>query len=149
VLLEVAGRSLDDRAFDGAPGTLADELLRPSIIYAPAIHDLIRAVEVKAVAHITGGGITGNLSRVLDSHVDAEVDLSTWEPPRIFGEIQTIGDIDDDEMAKVFNLGMGMVVAIPRDDVFHALDVLRAAGHRATEIGTITAGHGHVHLSHP
>jgi phosphoribosylformylglycinamidine cyclo-ligase len=148
VLLDVAGRSLDDRAFDGSPGTLADELLRPSIIYAPAVNELVRAVEVRALAHITGGGITGNLSRVLNPHVDAEIDPSTWESPRIFGEIQRIGEIDDAEMAKVFNLGIGMVAVVPRAEAFRALDVLRAAGHRATEIGTVTSGHGEVHL-HP
>lgn len=146
VLLEVAGRHLDDPAFEGAHHSLADELLEPSVIYAPAVAALQRAVEVRGVAHITGGGIPGNLSRTLPAGVDAVVERRTWEPPRIFGEIQRLGAVDDEEMAKVFNLGIGMIVVVPGDDAFRALDVLRAAGQRAVEIGTIVPGSGTVQL---
>jgi phosphoribosylformylglycinamidine cyclo-ligase len=146
VLLERAGRRLDDPAWDGAHHTLADELLSPSVIYSPAIASLLRIVDVRAVAHITGGGIPGNLNRVLNPKTDAVVDRDTWEAPRIFTEIQSLGGVADEEMAKVFNLGIGMVVAVPDDDVHTALDVLRTAGHRATQIGTVEAGHGHVRL---
>src|SRR5690606_3207684 len=105
VLFELAGRSLDDPAWDeaGAP-TVADELLRPSVIYAPAVLHAIRAAEVHAVAHITGGGLPGNLVRVLGPGVEARVDRSSWESPRIFGEIQRLGGVADVEMANVFNL---------------------------------------------
>ncbi len=91
VLLERAGLPLDGPAFDGAAHTLADELLSPSVIYAPAITALLSAVDVRAVAHITGGGLPGNVSRVLPKGVDAEIDRSAWEVPRIFGEIQRLG----------------------------------------------------------
>jgi phosphoribosylformylglycinamidine cyclo-ligase len=147
VLFERAGRSLDDPAFDGAHHSLADELLQPSIIYAPAIEKLVDAVDVRGIAHITGGGITGNLARVLPRGTSAEVDSRSWESPRIFGELQTLGAIDDDEMAKVFNLGLGMMVVVPESDVYNALDVLRASGHRASEVGRIVAGDGDVHMS--
>lgn len=146
VLFDVAGRSLDDPAFDGSPRTVADELLRPSLVYAAAVRDLLRHVDVRAIAHVTGGGIGGNLSRVLPPTVDAEVDLSSWEAPRIFGEIQRLGEIEDGEMARVFNLGIGMIVVVPSTDVFPALDSLRASGHRAVEIGTVRSGHGEVDL---
>ena len=86
---------------------------------------------MRAVAHITGGGIPGNLARVLPPRVDAVVERSAWESPRIFGEIQRLGEVSDDEMAKVFNLGIGMIVVVPEDDVYKALDVLRSAGQRA------------------
>ncbi len=144
VLLEVGGRSLDDPAWDGAHHTLADELLAPSVIYSPAIAALLRTVDVRAIAHITGGGIPGNLNRVLTPKLDAVVDRSTWEPPRVFTEIQRIGGVDDDEMAKVFNMGVGMVVVVPDRDVHTTLDVLRTAGHRATQIGVIEPGDGAV-----
>ena len=146
VLLERAGRSLDDPAFEGSHDSLADELLRPSVIYAPAIAHLLREVEVRAVAHITGGGIPGNLSRVLPGDVDAVVHRSAWEAPRIFGEIQRLGDVDDAEMASVFNLGIGMIVAVPAGDRFQAIDTLRREGHRAVDLGELVPGSGHVRI---
>jgi phosphoribosylformylglycinamidine cyclo-ligase len=147
VFFEVAARSLDDPAWPGAPRSLADELLEPSVIYAPAVMELLRRVDVRAVAHITGGGLVGNLPRALNDRVDAVVDRRAWEPPRVFGEIQRLGEIDDEEMARVFNLGLGMIVVVPRSDAFRALDVLRDAGHRgAAEVGELVEGRGQLHL---
>jgi len=146
ILFDRAGLGLDDPAYDGAHHSLADELLEPSVVYAPAIAALLRSVEVRAVAHITGGGIPGNLVRVLPSRADAVVDRSSWESPRIFGELQRLGDVGDDEMARVFNLGIGMIVVVPESDSYKALDVLRSAGQRATVIGSITDGSGQVLL---
>ena len=146
VLFDLAGRSLDAPAFEGSPGTLADELLRPSVIYTPAIRRLLHDVDVRGVAHITGGGITGNLARVLPHDVDAVVHRSTWETPMIFGEIQRAGEVAPDEMARVFNLGLGMIVAVPPGDLFRAVDVLRSEGSRAVHIGEIVSGHGAVRI---
>ena len=146
VFFDVAHRSLDEPAFPGSPRTLADELLEPSVIYARAVNALQRAVDVRAVAHITGGGIAGNVPRSLHDGVDAVINRRSWETPRIFSEIQQLGQVSDDEMAKVFNLGIGMVIAVPRSDGFKALDVLRNAGHRAIEIGEVVEGSGTVHL---
>ena len=146
ILFERAGMSLDDPAFPGAHHTLAEELLKPSVVYAPAIAALLRAVDVRGVAHITGGGIPGNLNRVLPDRVDAVVERSSWEPPRIFDELQRLGDVSDDEMAKVFNLGIGMIVVVPDGDSYKALDVLRSQGQRAVRIGTVTDGTGQVRL---
>ncbi|MFN8050042.1 MAG: phosphoribosylformylglycinamidine cyclo-ligase [Acidimicrobiales bacterium] len=147
VLFEVAGRSLDDPAWDepGAP-TVADELLRPSVIYAPAIRALTAEVEVHSIAHITGGGIGGNLNRVLSPTTDALVDRSSWEAPRIFDEIQRLGSISDDEMAKVFNLGIGMIVAVPADHAQRAVDVLAAVGQKSSIVGEVVHGSGKVVL---
>jgi phosphoribosylformylglycinamidine cyclo-ligase len=144
VLLGDGERQLTDPAYDGAPTTLADELLRPSVIYAPAVAALQRVVDIHAVAHITGGGIPGNLPRALGKHVDAVVDPGTWEAPRIFGEIQRLGDVSDDEMRKVFNLGIGMVIVVPQEDAYHALDVLRTNDQRAVQIGEVAKGDGSV-----
>lgn len=147
VFFDLAGRKLDDPAFEGARRTLAEELLEPSVIYAPAIVALLRAVDVHAVAHITGGGIPGNLSRVLPDSCDALVRRRAWEVPRIFGEIQRIGEVSDREMAKVFNLGIGMIVAVHSRDAFRTLDILRERGHRgASEIGEIVDGSGNVRI---
>ncbi len=146
VLLDRAGRSLGDPAYPGADHSLADELLEPSVIYAPAVAELLQRVEVRAVAHVTGGGIIGNLSRVLPPSTDAVVRRAAWETPPIFGEIQRLGEVADGEMARVFNLGIGMVVAVPPGDVHHSLDLARAAGHLAVEIGEVVAGRGQVIL---
>jgi phosphoribosylformylglycinamidine cyclo-ligase len=148
VLFERAGLALEDDLFPGH--TVVDELLRPSVIYAPALRALLGDVDVRAIAHITGGGIVGNLPRVLPVGVDAELERSAWEVPRIFSEIQRRGDIADAEMARVFNLGLGMVVAVPPGDVARALAVLRGAGHAAVEVGRLVAappgGGREVHL---
>ncbi|HEY2812667.1 MAG TPA: phosphoribosylformylglycinamidine cyclo-ligase [Acidimicrobiales bacterium] len=148
VLLEQGGRSLHAPAFEGAHHDLAEELLRPSIVYAPAVLAVERVVDVHAVAHITGGGIPGNLSRVLPDHSDAVIERSSWEPPRIFDEIQRAGDIDDDEMEKVFNLGLGMILVVPADDVYRAIDVLRGQGHAARQVGVVEPGSALVHMRH-
>jgi phosphoribosylformylglycinamidine cyclo-ligase len=142
VLLESAGRRLEEPAWAGAPHTLADELLLPSVVYAPAISALLRVVDVRSIAHITGGGLPGNLTRVLPEGTDAVLESRSWEPPRIFGEIQRLGEVSDDEMRKVFNLGIGMVVVVAPEEAHKTLDVLRTEGHRAVEIGRISAGRG-------
>ena len=147
VLLERADLPLDGPAFEGAHHTLAEELLVPSVIYAPAVLALLRQVQIKGVVHVTGGGLAGNLTRILPKGVDVEVQSGSWEAPRIFGEIQRLGDIDDAEMRKVFNLGVGMVVVVSADDAYRTIDVLRTNGHLATQIGTVVRGHGDVRFS--
>jgi phosphoribosylformylglycinamidine cyclo-ligase len=140
VLLERAGLSLDDELYDGC--TVGDELLRPSVIYAPAVRRLLGDVDVRAVAHVTGGGLVGNLPRVLPAGVDAELDRRSWEVPRVFAEIQRRGEVDDAEMARVFNLGLGMVLVVPEGDAGRAVEVLREEGHAAAVVGTLVAAEG-------
>jgi phosphoribosylformylglycinamidine cyclo-ligase len=126
VLLEVAGLALDDELLPGR--SVADELLEPSVIYAPGVARLLGDVDVRAVAHVTGGGLVGNLPRVLPAGLDARVQRSAWEPPAVFAEIQRRGQVADDEMLKVFNMGIGMVVVVPPEDTTRALAVLADAG---------------------
>jgi phosphoribosylformylglycinamidine cyclo-ligase len=147
VLLDVGELALDGPAYEGAHHTLAEELLVPSVIYAPAVLALQRQVDVSAVVHVTGGGLAGNLVRVLPKNVDATVEPKSWEEPRIFGEIRRLGQIDDDEMRKVFNLGIGMVCVVPADEAYRAMDILRTHGQRATEIGRVHKGSGEVHFA--
>jgi phosphoribosylformylglycinamidine cyclo-ligase len=128
VLLERAGRSLGAPAWDGADHSLADELLRPSVVYAPAMTALRRAVPVHAFAHITGGGLPGNLPRVLPDGCSALIAAGSWPVPRIFTEIQRLGGVADDEMRRVFNLGIGMVAVVPPAAVDEAQDVLASRG---------------------
>ncbi len=147
VLLDVAGRELSAPAYEGAQHTLADELLEPSLIYAPAVLALQRVVELRAVAHITGGGLAGNLVRVLPNDVAAIVDSRSWEAPRVFAEIQRLGEIPDEEMRRVFNLGIGMVVIVPSAAQSRALELLRTSGYRAAVIGRVERGEAAVHFA--
>ena len=147
VLLDDARMPLDGPAYEGAHHSLADELLTPSVIYAPAIAALLKVVDVRSIAHVTGGGLPGNLVRVLPEGADAVVDTGAWEVPRIFGEIQRRGEVSDDEMRKVFNLGIGMVVVVAAEEAHRTLDVLRTEGHRAVALGEVTAGTGQVRFS--
>jgi phosphoribosylformylglycinamidine cyclo-ligase len=130
VLLEVAGLPLED---------VADDLLLPSVIYAPAVVDLLAEVDVRGVAHVTGGGIPGNLPRALPDDVGWWLDRSTWEVPEIFGRIQELGEVADDEMDRVFNLGIGMIVVVAPDDAERTVTLLQARGHDARAIGEVTA----------
>ncbi len=143
---EVAQRSLDDPAWEGSDRSVAEELLLPSAIYAPAVCDLLKKVQPQAIAHITGGGIVGNLARVLHDKVDAVLDTDCWEQPQVFSELQRIGDVCDIEMAQVFNLGLGMVIVVRQNDATKTIDSLRASGHRAALVGGVERGGGRVFL---
>jgi phosphoribosylformylglycinamidine cyclo-ligase len=146
-LLDVAGRPLDGPAWPGAGHSLADELLRPSVIYAPAVLAVLDEVDVHAVAHVTGGGLPGNLPRVLPDTLDAVVEWGTWTEPRIFAEIQSAGDVADAEMVRVFNLGVGMVLAVPPAAAVATTEILGRFGHEAVVVGRLEAGTGAVRFS--
>jgi phosphoribosylformylglycinamidine cyclo-ligase len=136
-------------AWEGADQTLGDVLLAPSVIYAPAItllrHELGDAVH--AAAHITGGGIVGNVARILTVGLDAFIEMDSFETPEIFFEIQRRGRVHADEMVRVFNCGLGMVVAIDADAVDVAIELSRANGVVAMVVGSVRSGSGEVVVS--
>ncbi|HEY5386054.1 MAG TPA: phosphoribosylformylglycinamidine cyclo-ligase [Acidimicrobiales bacterium] len=142
VLLERAGFELEDPAWAGADHSVADELLRPSVIYSPAVLALRGTVgnAFHACAHITGGGIVGNLPRVLPAGLSAVLDRSTWREPQVFAEIQRLGSVAEDEMDRVFNRGVGMALVIDAASTGEALRALEGAGQSATVIGEVVAG---------
>ncbi len=139
VLLERAGLALGDPAWAGADHSVADELLRPSVIYTPAVLAARAATgqAIHACAHITGGGIVGNLPRVLPDGLGAELDRSTWVEPQVFGEIQRLGGVDEAEMDKVFNRGIGMVLVVAAGEAHEVIAALATAGQVGTVIGQI------------
>jgi phosphoribosylformylglycinamidine cyclo-ligase len=141
-LLDVGGRRLDSPAWTGASRSLGEELLEPSVIYAPAIVALLAALGsgVHAVAHITGGGLGGNLPRVLPPGYGAVVRRGSWPVPRIFGEVQRAGDVSEKEMGRVFNLGLGMVVAVAADQASEAVGLLTDSGIGVAVVGEVVAG---------
>ena len=149
VLLERAGRSYSDPAWPGATATVADELLRPSVIYTPAVRAAMAVSDVHAVAHITGGGFEGNIPRALPEGCRAVLERGTWQIPPIFTEIRRLGTVEDDEMARVFNLGLGMVMAVSPTTADTARTALCAAGVDAVVVGRVEAGEHGVELTGP
>ena len=146
LVFDVVGHDLDQPAWEGAATTLADELLDPSVIYAPAVVAALAHHEVHAAAHVTGGGLPGNLPRVMNDKLDAVVDRSTWEVPRIFRELQAMGNVSDDEMDRVFNMGLGMVLVVPAVDVDGVVATLAAHDRSARVVGELVTGSGQVRM---
>ncbi len=141
---EVAGMSFEQPAWSGAKRTLGEELMVPSVVYTPAVLGALAAGEVHAAAHITGGGIPGNLKRSLPKDCDAVVDVSTWEVPRIFSEIQHLGNVDDSEMLRVFNMGIGMVLIAGSGSREAVLGAIESKGAEARIVGKVVPGSGRV-----
>jgi len=138
-VIERAGLDLAGPAWPGAGRTLADELLVPSVIYAPAVLDASAHAEVRAVAHITGGGLPANLPRALPAGTVAVVDRRTWTVPRLMEVLAAAGGIADEELVRVFNLGVGMVVVVAPADAARATARLTAAGVSVSVIGAVEA----------
>ncbi|MEU4715434.1 phosphoribosylformylglycinamidine cyclo-ligase [Micromonospora purpureochromogenes] len=130
----------------GRQRTLGEELLTPTKIYAQDCLKLIAEAEVRAFAHVTGGGIPGNLVRVLPEHVDAVVNRSTWKPQPVFDLIQTKGRIEDPEMEATFNMGVGMFAIVSAEDADRALATLTGRGVDAWQAGEIIEGSGNVQM---
>jgi phosphoribosylformylglycinamidine cyclo-ligase len=142
VLFERAGLTPDTFVADLAT-TVGDALLAPHRSYLGAMRPLVDAGLVKAMAHITGGGITDNLPRVLPPGCAASVDRAAWTVPPIFTVIQQYGDIASDEMARVFNMGIGLIVVTAPNDADRALEILQHGGEHPMGLGRIVAGdHG-------
>ncbi len=129
---------------------LGDVLLEPTRIYAQSIVKLLRRYKVKkvvsAMAHITGGGLAGNLPRVLPTTLDAVVDTTAWEIPPIFTFLQNHGDVETDEMYRVFNMGIGYVLAVRPTFAESVLKQLQKSGESARIIGSLKKGSGQVHM---
>ena len=114
------------------------ELLTPTTIYAPVVDRLLKEVdEVYGMSHITGGGIPENLPRCIPNGLEARVDWNAWSVPEIFLEIQRQGNMDEDEMRRVFNLGIGYCVVVPANRVEFAMDVIRDENIECWEIGEV------------
>ena len=131
-----------DSVIDDAPAV--ERLLEPTRIYVKPVLALMQAVRVKGLAHITGGGISENIPRILSDDLHAEIDTSRWQPDPVFDWLQSHGNIATDEMRRTFNCGIGMVVVVDQNDVNAAIASLRASGEQATRIGRIAAGGGEV-----
>ena len=132
--------------FPGELGTVADVLLRVHQSYLAALRPVLDRIH--AMAHITGGGLPGNLNRVLPEHLDASVDASTWVVPNVFAQLQGAGQVPADEMFRAFNMGVGMVVIVAPGDVGAVLESAARVGVIGWRLGTIVSGAGRVNIQH-
>ena len=115
----------------------ADSLMEPTRIYVKPLLKLMAALPVKGLAHITGGGLTGNVPRMLPQGTRAVIRGKSWPRPELFSWLQREGSVAEDEMHRVFNCGIGMVVALAKGDAEKAAELLRAEGELVHEIGTV------------
>jgi phosphoribosylformylglycinamidine cyclo-ligase len=133
----VSTRAIDLRAAVLAGAPLADAILAPTRIYVRPVLELLRRMQVKGMAHITGGGLVGNVPRVLPTHLAARIDRGAWPVPPLFTWLKEQGDVPDDEMFRVFNCGIGMALVVDAARAEKALGILREAGETAYRIGEI------------
>ena len=134
-VIDVAGVNPAEAQLEGRP--LADHVLAPTKIYVKSILQLVKHVNVHAIAHLTGGGFWENIPRVLPNSVKAVINENSWQWPAVFNWLQQQGNITDYEMYRTFNCGVGMIIALPQEDVETALGLLQQAGETAWVIGDI------------
>ncbi len=137
-VLEIA----ENRDIDGTPAETL--LMEPTRIYVRSILKLMESVTVKGMAHITGGGITENIPRILAGDVHAEIDTGSWRQGPVFDWLQATGRIETGEMRRTFNCGVGMVVVVDDADAKMAIKQLKAAGETAWRLGSVVTGSGPV-----
>ena len=142
-ILEVSAADLEQPLGDTS---LGQALLTPTTIYVKALLALFAEVQVKALSHITGGGLLENLPRVLPGNCKAEIETDSWQWPEIFQWLQDRGNIETEEMYRTFNCGVGMVLCVAPGDLEKSLSTLAAGGHKAWEIGRIAPGDSRVEL---
>ena len=123
-------------------GSLGAALLAPTRLYVKQALEAVRAGGVHALAHITGGGLTENLPRVLPEGLGAEIDLGAWALPEVFAWLRGVGGMDEREMLKTFNCGIGMIVVVDADRAGALKDVLDGAGETVVDLGRVVAGEG-------
>jgi phosphoribosylformylglycinamidine cyclo-ligase len=133
-ILEVSQADLDT-PFDGT--TLGQALLEPTHLYVKPLLHLLQSIRPHALAHITGGGLTENLPRVLPEYTAARIDKNSWQRPAVFDWLQQQGNVEEQEMLRTFNCGIGMVVCVAAEDSDKAIEILQQQGEKVSVIGQI------------
>lgn len=135
-VIEVSNASWDEKIGDK---TLADAVMEPTRIYVKPVLSVMQKVTIKGMAHITGGGLVENIPRVLPEGIQCVIQQGSWKRPEIFNWLQTKGNIEDKEMYRVFNNGIGMAVVVAKEDAEKAVAAFNEAGESASVIGYIGA----------
>ena len=146
VVFEGAGLAVG-ALFPGSQHTVGEEMLRPHRSYVAPVLNLLDQVNIRGLAHITGGGIWDNIPRILPAGVDVVLQQGSWEIPSIFGYIQEVGGIEEREMYHVFNMGIGMVAVVTESDADKTVEILCQSGENAQVVGRVAPGEGIVRLS--
>jgi phosphoribosylformylglycinamidine cyclo-ligase len=139
-VVEVSGVTLDAAAPFAKGASLGDVLLTPTKLYVKSALAAIAAGGIKGLAHITGGGITENLPRVLPKGLDAEIDLSKWRAPPVFGWLASEAGLDEREMLRTFNCGIGLIAVVAKTKADAVIAAFKKTGARAFVIGALVAG---------
>lgn len=126
--------------------TLGEALIEPTKIYVKPVVKLLEKIEVKGISHITGGGFYENLPRMLNDKVSLNINKNSYEVPAIFKLIQKTGNIPERDMYNTFNMGIGMAIIVPKEQVQEALDILKAEGETAYEIGEVVEGSKEINI---
>ena len=135
-----------DADFPGTDQPAAEVLLAPSVIYAPAVSNALARAKPHALAHITGGGLPGNVARVLPEGTAAVIERINWDVPEVFTVIQDLGSIADEEMFRTFNMGIGFVAIAAEDDVDRIMKGFKSHDHEVSLIGHVIEGDGSVEI---
>ena len=143
-IIEVNSINLQDKLDDR---TLGEAIIQPTTIYAKAINHLQETYDIHGMAHITGGGFKENVVRILPDNINAEIDLNAWQQPEVFNWIQTVGNVDHEEMLRTFNCGIGYVLVVNNSDSKRVINKLAETGLKAFLIGEITTGKKEVRLN--
>ncbi len=137
-IVELSGLDWQDKAPFDTDKTLAQSLLTPTKIYVKSILSALeKSLDIKALAHITGGGFSENIPRVLPSHLSARIDLSTINPTPVFGWLAKTGGVEESEMLRTFNCGIGMLLVVPQDDADEIITHFNNAGETAYLVGSL------------
>ncbi|MBD3402226.1 phosphoribosylformylglycinamidine cyclo-ligase [candidate division GN15 bacterium] len=146
VAFEIAGLKVGERVTE-LDGTIDEVLMAVHRCYAPLVHDLLGDFDIHGMAHITGGGLPGNLNRILPDNLDADLKKGTWPVLPVFQWLQEAGDLDPDDMYHAFNMGIGYVLVVAEADADRLVDRLNQKGETSYRIGRITSGAGTVRLT--
>ncbi|HOL19779.1 MAG TPA: phosphoribosylformylglycinamidine cyclo-ligase [Candidatus Hydrogenedens sp.] len=139
ICFEVAKLKLED-TFPGTNQSVYDTLMAPHLCYSKIMQIVMKLADVRGMAHITGGGITENLPRILPENIGAEINLGSWEVPYLFRFLKETGNVDDEEMLRVFNMGLGLLFIIPEEHLPKVLKAFEQAGVTVHIVGKIING---------
>ena len=142
LILEVAGHKLSDVVPQLGPETLAEILLTPTRIYVRPVLELMQQFKLKGMAHITGGGLTENVPRVLPEGCGAAINLNSWQVPPIFRYLEQLGKLTADDSCGTFNMGVGFVIVVPQAEAAACIAAANELGEQAWLLGEVVAGDG-------
>jgi phosphoribosylformylglycinamidine cyclo-ligase len=146
LFFEIGGYAVDSKIDELGGETLSEILLKPHKGYLKLLDKLLETNMIKGLAHITGGGLLENIPRILPEHVAVEIRRGTWEELPIFGKMQKLGNVADEEMFRAFNMGVGMVIICAESNVLQTKSQIKSLGEKCFEIGRVIEGNKKVSI---